>query len=556
MIDKSLAAAWFGLWLALAPARGADVQTTAREIREEAVRASSGEEGYPLPLLCSWHCGNLRRDFVAGWRPEHQMQLIAEGYHLLPWFAHPEGDVSADADSFTTQYYQSAMLRARELQLPITLVGSQWESGLSAKPYLDLPPGRNPNVVPNSGEVQAKVSPFGPVDPWREIGGSRTNTTWMKKLQQWYPDPPLVIFLSNNEHPKLTWTEVETDRRFVQQYGMGRSDDVKRKAVADGWIERYRALQDGMRAGLANATWRDRAIFVGYDAFGPSHFGRWGGWLDYSLYQSGQIDPIPRMWDGGSPSYYTDDWQPRRDYTVWSPQVEFMNLVFMQREAMRVNPRFWFEFSVWDGYHNDPDRQKQFPSTRSVYRQAGQTYGPDRYAGFVQFGMWLTRPRAVRDFRGWTEPWDDERNSDGQVSWEGGGPYFLALAQAVERVYTNPELRQWWRKGELVPNRAQAHPYQAAIPEEYKQLDRWFLLDTTLTPPAPWELTTELPVFALALMQGQSPQRQWLVYAHSPLQDRRGVGVTIPDYGRITIDVPVAGAFYRVVEATGAVETL
>ena len=242
------------------------------------------------------------------------------------------------------------------------------------------------------------------------------------------------------------------------------------------------------------------------------------------------MDPSALMWDGGSPSYYTDDWNPKTDYIVWSPQVEFMNLVFMQRETLQLNPRFWFEFSVWDGYHADPQRQKTYPSKRSVYRQAGQSYNPARYEGFVQFGLWLTRPRAVRDFRGWTEPWDDVVGEDGRPSWEGGGPYFMALVKAVDRVHTQAVLRQWWRKGDLVPNRARPHPYQAGIPAEYQQADRWFRLDTALDPPSPWGLTTDLQVFSLALVQGKAPQRQWLVYAHSPLADRKAVSVTIPEY--------------------------
>jgi len=531
-----------------------DVQITANEIREEALRSSSDSSGHPLPLACSWTCGHFPKDSSVGWRPENQMRMIADGHHLLPWFAHPEGELPADPAAFRIKYYKAAIERARGLGLPITFVASQWESGLSSNPYLDLPATENPNVVTPEGEVLAKVSPFGPVAPWREIGRKHTDNPWMKQLQQWYSDPPLVIFLSNNEHSKLSWTEAETDRRYVEQYGKDCDDDFKRKVMADGWIERYRALQAGMRQGLENVTWRKNSIYIGYEAFGPTHLGRWGGWPAYSQHSEGRIDPSPMMWDGGSPSYYTDDWQPRRDYTVWSPQVEFMNLVFMQHEALRANPRFWFEFSVWDGYHNDPERQQRYPSTRSVYRKAGQTYTPERYAGFVQFGMWLTRPRAVRDFRGWTEPWDDVVGSDGKVTYEGGGPYFMAIAKAVDRVYASPVLRQWWRKGELVPNRAHPHPYQAGIPAAYQQADRWFLLDTTLDPARPWSLATPLPVFSLALVQGTAPTRQWLIYAHAPLGDRKAVGVTIPQYKSIVIDVPVAGAFFRIDEAKGTAE--
>ena len=328
----------------------------------------------------------------------------------------------------------------------------------------------------------------------------------MKQLQVWYPDPPLVIFLSNNEHSKLRWKDVEKSKRYLDKYGRGRDDDFKRKAVADGWIERYRALQDGLRDGLDSATWKKNAVFVGYDAFGPPHLGRWGGWIDYSLYSKGRMDPNALMWDGGSPSYYTDDWNAKTDYIVLSPQVEFMNLVFMRQEALKLNPRFWFEFSVWDGYHADAKRQKTYPSKRSVYREAGQVYNPDRYGGFVQFGMWLTRPRAVRDFRGWTEPWDDVAGQDGRPTHEGGGPYFMALVKAVDRVHVNPVLRQWWRKGDLVPNRARPHPYQAEVPAEYRQADRWFRLDTSLDPPPPWKLTDDLRVFSLALVQGKAPE--------------------------------------------------
>lgn len=526
------------------------------EIGIEALRPNDDPIGHPLPLACSWTCGHYRSDHSAGWRPQNQMRLIEEGHYLLPWFDHPEGEVPADPEAFARKYYQGPIEKARRLNLPITFVGSQWESGLSRAPYFGLPPDQNPNVVQPNGTIDKAVCPFGPIAPWREIGRQHTDNSWMKQLEQWYPDPPLVIFLSNNEHSKLRWTEVEKSKRYLDKYGSGRDADFQRKVVADGWIERYRALQDGLRDGLDNATWKKHAVFVGYEAFGPPHLGRWDGWITYSLYSKGRIDPNPLMWDGGSPSYYTDDWNPKTDYIVWSPQVEFMNLVFMQREALKLNPRFWFEFSVWDGYHAEPKRQNTYLSKRSVYRQAGQVYNPERYGGFVQFGLWLMRPRAVRDFRGWTESWDDVAGQDARPAQEGGGPYFMAIVKAVDRVHVNPVLRQWWRKGELVPNRAQPHPYRAGIPAEYQAADRWFRLDTAVDPPRPWKLTDDLRVFALALVQGKAPNRQWLVYAHCPLANRKAVGVTIPEYQQITIDIPVAGAFYQVAEKTGGVEPL
>jgi proline racemase len=52
----------------------------------------------------------------------------------------------------------------------------------------------------------------------------------------------------------------------------------------------------------------------------------------------------------------------------------------------------------------------------------------------------------------------------------------------------------------------------------------------------------------MALVRGEAGSRRWLVYAHSPLEDRRDVRITLPEYDEITVDVPQAGAFYLVQE--------
>jgi hypothetical protein len=59
---------------------------------------------------------------------------------------------------------------------------------------------------------------------------------------------------------------------------------------------------------------------------------------------------------------------------------------------------------------------------------------------------------------------------------------------------------------------------------------------------------TEIPVFALALVLGTAPEREWLVYAHAPRQARPGVTITLPGFGAITADVPQSGSFYHVQE--------
>ncbi len=514
-----------------------EVPPAAQAIRAEATRPNEGPEGWPLPLACHWNTGRHRNS--AGWAPREQMRMIAEGHHILPFFAHPptEGQLAGEKLEEFRAYYEEPLKQARAWGLPLSLKATQWESILSKPPFIDLPPEKNPNVLTAEGKILRKVSPFGPVGPWREAGRCWTDNAALRQLQEWYPDPPLVIFLSNNEHSKLRWHEAEQSQRYLALYGPGRDDDFKRRVTAEGWIERYRALQEGMREGLVARQWKAAARFVGYGAFGPPHFGRWGGWGAYSLHSQGRITPYPLMWDGGSPSYYTHDWDPSTDYTAWSPQIEFMNLVFVKREALRLNPAFWLEISVWDGDNRGEGNRLGVPE---LYRRLGQTYDPVRYQGFVQFGMWLMRPRAVREFRGWTWPSDE------------GMPYFMALVEAVDRVHTQPELRDFWRHGRLVPNPARQHLYQAAIPEEYKDEDRWFLLDADANPKLwPWDLNWSVSVFALALVQGDPPERRWLVYAHSPLQDRPEVKLAIPGFGPITVEVKRGGSFYLVDEKRG-----
>jgi hypothetical protein len=162
----------------------------------------------------------------------------------------------------------------------------------------------------------------------------------------------------------------------------------------------------------------------------------------------------------------------------------------------------------------------------------------------VQFGMWLLRPRVVREFRGW-------RDTLAQAE-----PFFLPIMQAVDRVHKVSILEQFWRDGELISNPTADHPYQVNVPVEYRNETRWFLLNTSLDPPRPWKLNTELPVFALALARGRAPSREWLVYAHSPLAPRTGVSITIPAYGPIRAEVPVTGAFYLVSEQNRQVKAL
>lgn len=513
----------------------------AQEIHREARLEPDGPRGRPLPLVSHWNTGSQGR----GWTTQYQMELLDRGHHILPWMGWPRGNPEKDqrsAERFDDSY--AGFLRyCRQLRLPISVRGTQWEAMLVKRAYRDLPPDECPAVITPEGKVIPKLSPFGPVAKWRDPAKEYIETPAMKRVQELYPDPPLVLLVSNNEAPDLRWHQVEAlSKRYLDLYGTGRDDGFKREIVARGWMQRYPVMFDAMRDALAEKRWRENVRFVGYGAFGPSHFGRWEGWMDYSLITDGWTSPYWHIWDGGSPSYYTHNWCPNRDHWVWSTQVQSMNWIFQLEEAYRVNPDFWWEISLWDGNGGgwtpgtacSPGLEKK--SKACQYIMDGQTYTPDRFLGWVQFGMWLLRPRSVREFRGSTVPLEPWR------------PFFEQLLWAVDRIYENDMLGDFWRHGQLVHNRAHRHPYQVNVPAKYVPIHRWFLLDTNLDSPRPWKMTTNIPVFSMALVQGEEGARRWLVYAHSPLVRRQDVSIVVPDFGRIAVDVPREGAFYLVDE--------
>lgn len=430
-------------------------------------------------------------------------------------------------------------------------------------------------TITPEGERLPRLSPLGDVEAWIDPAEIYVATDAMKWVQSQYPDPPLILWVSNNEPPDLRWHQLETrSKRYLDLYGKGRSEEFKRKVAGDGWMERYGVMFDAMRKALINETWSRNVRFVGYGAFGPSHFGRWDGWLEYSLITSERIDPDWYVWQGASPSYYTHNWNDNRDHWVFSTQVQSMNWVFMLHRALDATPNFWFEMSIWDGNEigawlegvglaRQRSEQLAERSSRKLaseqlayikehpellrksktlqYMVEGQTFPPERTLGWVQYGMWLLRPRVVREFRGHATPLAPVK------------PYWLQTVKAVDRVYEHPTLKAFWRHGELVSNPSHPHPYQTAIPEAYRELDRWYLLDTSLDPKRPWNYKTNLPVFSLALIKAHEEHYRWLVYAHSPLKNRKDVKILLPGFGEITIDVPRSGGFYLVDQKTAEV---
>lgn len=501
-----------------------DVVRIAAEIRA-ASTAKRTPDFHPLPLAAHWNTGAR----TGGFDPEYQLMLIEQGRYLLPWFGLAPPSTHGQRP-FPDSYYQRALARFGELQLPISFLSTQWDVEVAervcARASSRADRDRcNPASLP--------LSPVDAPEDWYQAGQAWGRQPVLELAQSIYPNPPLVLFVSNNEQAKQSWSKLRAAHVQVNDVGSSAGETDYLRAVGDAWIDRYRGLQGGFRDALQKDTWQQRAKFIGYDAFGPSFIGRWPGWREYALQVPGRLEPWSAAMDGASVSYYVNDWNDSSDHTVWSPQVEAMNWIPMEHDAIRRHPDYWLEMSTWDGQQSHPSPDKR--DKRIVYQSLGQHYDAGRYGGMVQFGMWLLRPRVVREFR------------DHLATRTKFGAYFEQVMDAVGRVHEQPLLSRFWQYARLVPNPSRQHPYQSNIPTDFTGA-RWFLLDVGENPPPPWNLRTSLPVYALALVMGEPPHREWLVYAFSPLEASKEATVAIPDARTVKVRATREGCFWHIRE--------
>jgi len=578
--------------------------TVADNIRVAATTPNS-ETDHALPLTGSWvesSYAYINGQYLNppvtdpahyGYSPTWQLEQIANGHYLLPWFTTPSPDLNYASAQMYANYYSSALQSAATQNLPISFLGvwtnsnaqPQWEAYLyTNSQYLNAATSTNPNLVCYFGSAACTpgvpiplLSAFGYTGAWNEVGASWGGGSMLGYLQGLYPNPPKVLFLSNNEAHKETWTTDSTlqsctkngvttpcpiitdDQHYYDvQISPTDPDDVKIKNTGNAWASRYRFLQSSWNGSLTS-NWQLNSKFVAYNAFGPAHYGRWGGWKSYSLsYDLGnsdhRIDPTPISWDGASAQQYCGNGNGAdgtvSDDKVYSAEIESMNFEFMRQEALHQNPNFWFELSTWNGC--DTFDVNGHPTCAGF----SAAYTPQRYAGSVQFGMWLLRPRVVRDYRVYTS------------SLSATQSYFNSVMASVDKIYSNATLQSFWRNSQLVSAEAAnyTHPYQQNLLTSYSGVTRMYLLQASVNPPAPtssWALTAQINVFAMARVRGNAGAHKWLVYAFSPDGAQKNVSVLIPgykdNYGNdksIVINSSIGGSFYLIDEKQSTVTAL
>jgi hypothetical protein len=158
---------------------------------------------------------------------------------------------------------------------------------------------------------------------------------------------------------------------------------------------------------------------------------------------------------------------------------------------------------------------------------------------------WVLRPTIVREYKGT------------QFPPANGLAYRTAVMNAIDQIWSNSTLANFWQNGTLIPNTAETHPYQSAVPARYASAQRWYQLTCSANPPrASWVLNTPINVFAVALSVGVKPSRQWLVFCYATLADQSSAVITLPDFGNLTLTVPRVGTYLTVDETTKVVSQL
>ncbi|MEZ4312562.1 MAG: hypothetical protein R3F14_31425 [Polyangiaceae bacterium] len=299
----------------------------------------------PLPFASVWCSGpaaeviqEIRSALDDEYQPKvdggpanlaYQLQLIADEHHVLPvvdtylpyddnlptdWVWRIDGDYPAAPSACTTDTdcpnklcvsgacaselslletkMASPMQQLAALYLPVTVLTVQPEDMIEA---LTLPwavngkddlfycppfPSRHPDT--HGG---CFYSPFANAATYYNMGVALAQKNQLVAYQTYYPDPPAVLLLNNNENDRLwSFLDAMADPRaqpFVSTDYMdvspGASDPnaALKKDIDQRWTHLFRELQRGFDEGLVDRTtedWRDARIWhVAYHSTPLSH---------------------------------------------------------------------------------------------------------------------------------------------------------------------------------------------------------------------------------------------------------------------------------------------
>jgi len=541
----------------------------AREIRYEATLPNYGvapnvpgqdDVGHPLPLQSSWWTG--------GGPPGVTLQaqldrIFVEGkYVLLPIFLSPPTHPDH-------RYYWGDVLDTiRIFDLPVSLIIPNQMGILFNEPYFSLPPETNACIryAGPTDDPDTFLKTLDPLAPSMEIvaqGGAECVTRDFDDtgypsayigLQQKLPNQTRMFVRWNNEDSKAKSNDVWRNVRFREQHPEYGPDWDGRPSVPINVAQNVTHGPSNRNAIEFNASFRgaltawQNATFVAYGGGSKHTYQRGWGW-DENWEALTQDDPIPLenplTWQGYSPdTLYMNDWEGScTDCTCWSPQLQAQNNRWIQDAVYAKQPDAWYELSVWCNW----EKWAQVSHGNAAGELGLFTF--DRLRAAWTFGMWIHRPRSLVTFVGWAS-----KQSEADASND-------LAASICDTIHKNPTLKRFWRKGTLVENHDRDHPWDFPPASTYNWTagHRWFQLTTSVDNPdltvgrgVTW--SSVIPVFAVAHVLGDAPNREWLIFVSCPQDDYATCDITIPGYKAVSVGLDSIGKYYLVDEDADSVE--
>ena len=368
----------------------------ATDVAAWGTQPATGPKGRPLPV--GLHMLNDDPEYVSG--------LVKKGHHVIPIFDNPSFRVQFDVninpkninrlEELWEKNWKPRLEEARKLKLPILFFGGNWAVDLvdyEARRINygkeEIPKEKRAAISIVGDRIYNKIAdPLGPTEAWKAYGQFWTGNMIMKRMQEVYPNPPLVIFGDNAETGELhDLDRFMNSERFQAKYGKGpHTTAFTSKILQEGYRERYTEMFAACRNALVSPTWKKNLRFLAYNTL----------WEHSSIGNNGpranfDYDPQEgwRRWksyDGSIPELYDNDWQlGKRDNVPFSMQVEAGGYYAMQKRIFAERPDFWWSTFVWDGaVPSEVFRGTRGTSKSFWYVSRGERWSFPRYEGRIK----------------------------------------------------------------------------------------------------------------------------------------------------------------------------
>ena len=538
--------------------------------------------GYPLPFVASWNSGrSMSSTTTADFSARVQAELTDSGEYFLPrtqgmkntlsnstyWGTYLERINQYDAPLFIGYSEPAHYIRYETSTTTIPKATNPLAYDLAGEFLVDDKDGRildiqapDLSVVYDYGQEYVRVQG----DPFADPGS--LDQDWIDGVAQ-VPNVSRVFWMNNNENGHLKEEHCENSERWMATYGdpaLMDKDTFNETFFKDNQNVTYEQLHLGVLDKIAeyfpsaidikmpcynwgkNLTYRQISwSYSGNDSLGIYDY-------RYSFPASTAISPD---------HLYYNNWEPFvSDTTVGSIQCQASNTKFILDQWLEAQPDGYLELSTWmqdhvnDGSPSLIDRYQRV----DVWNGALGVMTYERYGASVMYGAWLVRPRVLREFI---------PAAFGTVDVM---PALEPLLKYVKAIHENDTLRRFWRNGENVENANRVHPYNNDINKygnsAWTTEPRWWLLDTNYDSETDWTYLPPdrpypnafwggiIPVFAIALKLGTTPNQEWLVYCSNPMNDKGTATLTVPGFRDITVSVSDNGRYYLCKENGDSVE--